>query len=345
MKAHACFTLLGVSIISVPAQAALPVPPPKVAANTVLQPPARPAQVTFPDGVLQLPGVVYASRPGYRPLTLDLYLPPEGMKAPAEGFPLVVYIHGGAWMVGMSQQMGAFVDFPGVLASLSARGYVVASLNYRLSGEVTWPGQPEDVATAIRWLRGNAKIYHIDPTRGVVWAVSAGGHLTGLAATAPDLTVAKADGADPYAHISTVMQAAVSWYGVFDLSTISEQAKLTPGARPHDVEDAAEWKMLGCFDKQCPAGLVAQASPVTHVNASSPPMLLIAGTADRTVPYQQSVEMADALKKAGVEHTLILMPNLDHGLIGKTQKETETGSLEALSKTFDFIDQTMHARK
>ena len=320
----------------------LPAPAPEVAGKTVLHPPARQSRINFPDGVSQLPGITYSSPPGYRPLTLDLYLPQATATPPVGGYPLVIYVHGGAWMVGMSQQMGAFVDFPGVLASLAARGYVVASINYRLSSEAKWPSQPVDVGTAIRWLRGHAADYRINPTRGMIWGVSAGGHLTGMAAVAPDapgISVAAKD--DPYVSVSTALQGAVIWYGVFDIRTIAAQAPLTPGSPDHNADDAAEWKMLGCTRATCPADKLIAASPVTYVTASSPPMLLIAGTDDRTVPYQQSVEMADALKKAGVQHQLILMPGLDHGLIGKTKEETQAGTLKAFAATFAFIDRTI----
>jgi hypothetical protein len=99
---------------------------------------------------------------------------------PPVGFPLVLCIHGGGWMGGDSHRNGPFVDFPGVLASLSARGYVVASIEYRLSSEAQFHAQAQDVKAAIGFFRLNALKYGIDPARAAAWGLSAGGHLAGL---------------------------------------------------------------------------------------------------------------------------------------------------------------------
>src|SRR5256885_1317013 len=128
------------------------------------------------------PGVVYWEPAGYRPLTLDLYLPGETVEPPPDGFPLVVFVHGGGWMGGDARRSGAFADFPGVLASLAARGYVVASVEYRLSGEATFPAAIQDVKAAIRRLRSDAAKYGIDPALAMTWGVSAGGPLPALPA-------------------------------------------------------------------------------------------------------------------------------------------------------------------
>jgi dipeptidyl aminopeptidase/acylaminoacyl peptidase len=74
-----------------------------------------------------------------------------------------------------------------------------------------------------------------------------------------------------------------------------------------------------------------------------PPMLLITGTEDKTVPYQQTLEMAEKLKAAGVPHQLMVLPSVDHGLLGKTPEQTREANLKALDATFRFIDRTMKA--
>src|SRR5262245_49182688 len=84
----------------------------------------------FPGGVIGLADLTYASYTGYRPLTLDLYRP----ASTATPHPLVIYVHGGGWQSGHTRHSGAFEDWPGTLASIAARGYVVTSLEYRLSG-------------------------------------------------------------------------------------------------------------------------------------------------------------------------------------------------------------------
>ncbi len=300
--------------------AQIPSPPPEIAAQAVYEDHYPANQVTFPNGVKGIPDLVYWEPIGYRPLTLDIYLPPAGIPRPAAGFPLIVHIHGGGWMLGDARLSGPFVDFPGVLASLSARGYVVASINYRLSGEAAFPAPVQDVKAAIRWLRSRAADYHIDPARAVTWGESAGGHLAGLVAvscgaqtlepaqaiqiafpnTPPDVVTSP--------KISDCVQGGVSWYGVFDIATIAAQPRQEK-AMSRDVADAPEWRLLGCFATECKKGQIAAASPVTYVDAKSPPMLLIVGSEDKTVPYHQTLEMADKLKAAGAAAEL-MGPNL-----------------------------------
>jgi len=308
--------------------------------------------VNLHNGVTALPGLTYWEPVGYRRLTLDLYLPPSSVPRPSDGFPLVVYIHGGGWIQGNSHRLNPFVDFPGVLASLSARGYVVASIEYRLSSEAKFPAQAQDVKAAIRWLRINASKYGIDPTRAVTWGVSAGGHLSGLAAVSCHVQAFAPEEAksfvadtkpDPIvsSNVSDCVQGAVAWYGVFDMETIAEQAKQDK-AMSRDVPDVPEWQLLGCFGNQkCSPGQIAEASPVSFVNRVSSPMLLIVGTEDRTVPYHQTLEMAEKLKSVGVKHELIVLPGVRHGLIGTTPEQTRDANLKALDATFRFIDETI----
>jgi len=319
-----------------PAPAQILSPPPEIAPQRVQEDRYPPPQIVFPNDVEGIPGVVYWEPPGYRPLTLDLYLPAETVEPPADGFPLVVFIHGGGWMDGDTRRMGAFVDFPGVLASLAARGYVVASIEYRLSGEAVFPAQIQDVKAAIRWLRSKASAYGIDPKRAVTWGVSAGGHLAALAAVSCN---ARALEPAPPSNVSDCVQAAVSWYGVFDLSTIAAQARKDK-ALSRDAADAPEWRLLGCFARKCKKGRIASASPITYVDASDPPMLLVAGDADLTVPYHQTLEMAEKLRAAGVSYELLVLPGVEHGLLGKTPEATREANLKALEATFRFIDRT-----
>jgi acetyl esterase/lipase len=322
----------------------LPSPLPEVAAEPVPDDHYPPHDVTFPKRVRGAPDLAYSAPTGYRPLTLDLYLPPETARKPARGFPLIVYIHGGGWLAGDSRRHEPFVDFPGVLASLSARGYVVASLNYRLSGEARFPAPIQDVKAAIRRLRARAPEYGIDPARAMTWGMSAGGHLAALAAVscnAAALEPPQASEADA-PDLSDCVQGAVAWYGVFDLATIAAQARRDQGLS-RDVRDAPEWRLIGCFATECSEGQIAAASPITYVDPKDPPMLLIAGSEDKIVPHRQTLDMAARLAAAGVPHELVVIPGVDHLLIGKAPEETRGANLRALAATFAFIDRTMAA--
>ena len=132
----------------------------------------RPGALTSPTGVVGLADVTYAVIPGFRPLRLDLYLAPGATNKP---HPLVIFVHGGGWQSGHTRHSGAFADWPGVLASLAAKGYVVASVEYRLSGEARFPAAIQDVKSAIRYLRVHSSEYGIDPARAVIWGGSAAG--------------------------------------------------------------------------------------------------------------------------------------------------------------------------
>jgi hypothetical protein len=128
------FIVIALSV-SAPAVAQLPSPTPEIAAEVTRVDRYPAHNVTFPNGVRGIPDVVYWNPVGHWPLTLDLYLRSGSVERSATGFPLVVYVHGGSWLIGDTHRSGPFVDFPGVLAALSAKGYVVASIEYRLSNE------------------------------------------------------------------------------------------------------------------------------------------------------------------------------------------------------------------
>lgn len=108
-----------------------------------------------------------------------------------------------------------------------------------------------------------------------------------------------------------------------------------------DVPEAPEWQLLGCFANECKPKQIAAASPVTYVDRKDPPMLLIVGTEDTTLPHQQTLEMAQKLNSAGVKHELIVLPDVNHSFIGKTPEQTRDANLKALAATFKFIDQTI----
>ncbi|WP_313801729.1 alpha/beta hydrolase [Sphingobium sp.] len=273
------------------------------------------------NGVNVSADIPYSTIAGYRPITLDLYRPAKA----AGPLPLVIYVHGGGWMAGHTRQSGAFSDFPAVLADLSARGYVVASLEYRLSGEAPFPAAIDDVRTAIRFLKANAARYGIDAGHAAIWGGSAGGQLTALAALDCGHAPTGADKSN--AGVSDCVQAAVGWYGVYDFATMPQAA--TP---------RAEDRYLDCVKGNCPPGRIAAASPAAHVDAGDPPMLLIHGSDDKTVPVTQSQELAAKLKAAKVPVTLEIIPGVGHSWIGVDAAATRAASLRALDLSFRFFD-------
>jgi acetyl esterase/lipase len=312
--------------------------PPAIDAGTVRTDKFPAVEARYPGGIVARPHVEFANHAGYRPLQLDLYLHRDRTRTPPR--PLVLWLHGGGWRRGDSRQSGAFADFPSVLAGLAARGYVVASVDYRLSGEARFPAQIQDVKAAIAWLRANASELGIDPKRVVAWGGSAGGHLAALAATscgdpafAPPASTGRlsrreAEAARPLADAGCV-QGAVSWYGALDLGAYRAE----DGAAPNENVYA----LLGCAGTACDTRLRA-ASPVDRVDSRTPPMLLIHGTADEEVSDAASRRMAERMRAAGRPVELLLIPGVGHGFIGRDPARTRAASLQALARTYAWLD-------
>jgi acetyl esterase/lipase len=304
-------------------------------------------RIGFPGGVVGFPDLVYAVIPGFRPLHLDLYRPAAGQGGTAH--PFVVYVHGGGWQSGHTRQSGAFSSWPDVLAALAARGYVVASVEYRLSAEARFPAAEQDVKAAIRWLRGHASTYGIDSSLALIWGASAGGQLAALAATSCGVAqlepaAAEIAGTSGGTVESDCVQGAVTWYGVFDFSTLAAQRDPQSAVSPGRA-DSADSRYLGCVIPSCPPGLVSSASPVAYIDHEDPPMLLVHGSADKTVSVKQSQEMYEKLRAAGVPVQLFVIPGVDHSFIGKTPADTEKASRAALTKVFEFIDSTIGSKR
>lgn len=292
-----------------------------------------PDRVTrFPGGVMGLADVEYASVPGYRPQTVDLYLPPKRKDAAVK--PLIIYIHGGGWVGGHTRQAAAFSNFPQVLARLASEGFVVASLEYRLAGEARYPAQLQDVRASIRFLKANAAKYGIDVSKVALWGGSAGGHLAALGAT-----TCGAPGIDdkPQAAGSECVQGAAIWYGVFDFSR-----QIVPMIARGETGPVG---LLGCASAAtCPADKLAAASAVTFLDATDPPFLLIHGDEDKVVPAEQSRLAEAAMRGKGVAVEALYLPGIDHSWIGASPKETRTATLRAVNTTFDWFHKLFPAK-
>jgi acetyl esterase/lipase len=227
-----------------------------------------------------------------RPLRLDLFTP-DGEPP----FPVVVWVHGGAWLIGEK-------TLPSDHAALRqlSRGYAVASIEYRLSGEAIFPAQIHDCKAAIRWLRANAETYGLNPARIAVWGSSAGGHLVALLGTSSRAT-AFDDLEQGSTNESSTVQAVVDWYGPTDF------LRMTGG---HHEADSPESQLLGCDIDMCP-DRVALASPLTYVDSDDPPFFIQHGTRDQTVDFEQSQILHAALMNAGVPSTFVPIHGAGHG--------------------------------
>lgn len=274
--------------------------------------------IVFANGVRMWRDVTYQQLPGYRPQIVDIYVPQQ-----SGPHPLIMYIHGGGWRGGHTRHSGALADFPQVLADLAAEGFVVASLEYRLSAEAKYPAQLQDAKAALRFLAANAQTYRIDPARIGLWGGSAGGHLAALTAlTCRNIELDPASAGDP------CISAAVIWYGVFDFARMIE--------RSAGGNDDAIAQLLGCMES-CAPDRIAAASPMNFINQGDPPFLLIHGIDDRVVPVDQSRMAQELMLAAGVPVEAIYIPGVDHSFIGQTAQETREATVRATNATFDFF--------
>jgi len=265
-----------------------------VAASTARAAESKPAQPYVPNLVLHR-DIEYV--PGGHPRQkLDLYLQiPATFEIPQR--PLIVWVHGGAWLGGSKNPCPAlrFVN----------QGYAVASINYRLSQHAIFPAQIEDCKAAIRWLRANAAQYQFDPNRIGVWGASAGGHLVALLGTTGDV---KEFDVGPNASVSSRVQAVCDFFGPTDFTKMSS----FPSTMKHDAPDSPEAKLIG-GPVQENKDKVQRANPITYVTKDDPPFLIVHGDKDPLVPHNQSEILLDALKKAGVEATLYTVAGGGHG--------------------------------
>ncbi|MFM2409175.1 MAG: hypothetical protein RL481_3, partial [Pseudomonadota bacterium] len=277
--------------------------------------------------------VQYSVPPSSRPLCLDVY-----RRTQADGAdPVIIFLHGGSWARGDSRASRPLKRFPWVLASIAARGFVVAAIEYRMVGEALWPAQGQDVNSAVRFLRKNAAQFGAAADRIAVWGVSCGGHLAGIAATtAAIVELASQDPA--LAEIDGAVQAAVSWFGGFNMETLTEQCEAQPGCHLRNDRRSPEWTLLGGLPEEVGVERLRSASPAYYASADSAPMLIIAGDNDILIPAAQSVEMAEVLNAAGGKVQLEILPGVGHDFAGATYEETLAANQKAMGITLEYFD-------
>lgn len=235
---------------------------------------------------------------------LDLCLP-EGPGP----FPLIVHFHGGAFALGTKRDANLAPMLRGI-----ARGYAVASVEYRMSGEARFPALVYDAKAAIRFLRANAEKYRLDPARFAAWGPSAGGYIAAMLG-ATNSNPSFEDLAMGNAHASSEVQAVVDWCGpAGDFCRMDGEIRENGvGVADHDDPNSPESRILGCAIQKV-RELSRLAAPCTHVGKDAPPFLIHHGEADPVVPVQQSRTLAAAIAaQAGPERVrLVTFPGRGH---------------------------------
>ncbi len=217
--------------------------------------------------------------------------------------PLLVWIHGGAYMGGDKAENHA------VWADLMKSGYAVATINYRLSGDAKWPAQITDCKAAIRFLRAHAKDYNISPGRIAVWGSSAGGHLAALVGASG---AAKKLDVGEYLDQSSTVSCAVDMFGPIDFEKMPQ----------FKSPDSPEARMWGRATSEA-LDLAREACPITYLSKDTPPILVFHGDADGVVNISQSQLFDAAMKKAGAPGEFITLPGVGHSHEAVWMKERE----------------------
>ena len=266
----------------------------------------------------------------YAPLSpaqrLDIYLPDEG-----DGpFPVIVSIHGGAFLR-CDKADGQVLP---MLEGLK-RGYAVAAVNYRLSGEAKFPAQVHDVKAAVRWIRAEAARYGLDPRRIAAWGGSAGGYLatmlglTGGVKELEDLSLGNPEQ-------SSDVQCVVDWYGPTDFLQLDDwlnESGLPPQpGMEHNAAHSPESLLLGEQITLVPDRVQA-ANPETYITAAAPPFMVQHGTGDSVIPVRCSINLAARIAQvAGSE-----MVQLDL-IEGANHADPRFEAPDNVQKVLDFLD-------
>jgi acetyl esterase/lipase len=264
---------------------------------------SRAAELTVPDNVTFERDVEYANAGGAK-LQLNLARPKD-VKGP---LPAVLCIHGGGFRAGSRE------GYNKLCLTLAQRGFVAATISYRLAPAHQFPAAVHDTKAAVRWLRANAARLGIDPTRIGVTGGSAGGHLAQfLGVTAG---VKEFEGADN-SGFSSAVTCVVNVYGPSDFTKSYGKSVdahvVLPMWLGGDV-DSARAKHI-------------QSSPLNWVTPSAAPTLIIHGTEDKYVAYEQALWMRDRLTACGVPVELLTLEGAGHGFKGADAEKSEAALL------------------
>jgi acetyl esterase/lipase len=267
------------------------------------------ADVNVPEDILLERGVEYAN-PDNQHLQLNIARP----KKSDHLLPCVLCIHGGGFRAGNRD------SYNPLLIKLAVRDYVAVSTSYRLAPKYQFPAAIFDVKAAVRWLKANAGVYQIDPDRIGVTGDSAGGHLAQFLGVTADVKQFEGDEGN-YAQ-STRVACVVNRYGPSDFTksygNSVDAAEVLPLWLGGDLETAREKHV--------------SASPLNWVTPTAAPTLLLHGTDDKYVAYEQAVWMRDRLKNSGVHVEMVTFEGAGHGFKGADAEKAETAMLAFFDK-------------
>ena len=253
----------------------------------------QPLDASNPPNYIKTADILYAVIDG-RQLALDLYMPNN-----VDNPPLLVWVHGGRWLRRTKEDV--------FTTALVGEGFAIASIDFRLSVDAPFPAQIHDIKAAIRFLRANATTYGYDATRIGIHGRSSGGHLTALVGVTNGNKELEGSVGEHLDQSSDV-QAVVSYFGASNLTSILDQS--TPFGIT--LRSAALALLLGGSLEQ-KMELAKLASPVFHVDATDPPLLLLHGDQDPQMPINQAHELHGVYKEHGLPVHFEVIHGAVHG--------------------------------
>jgi acetyl esterase/lipase len=263
--------------------------------------------VVVPPGFTSQLNVVYAKVNDWEG-KMDLYLPASSGKPT----PVIINIHGGGWNHGTKEEQGGFTPY-------FKAGFAVANIEYRLTSQATAPAAIEDTRCALIYLIKNANALHLDPNKIVIMGGSAGGHLALMGGLLQNNHIFDTN----CMGVENINVAAIiDKYGIADVNDWAYGPYIKS-------KSATNW--LGT--KKEDQNFIKSVSPISWVKSTSPPVFIVHGDADPTVPYQESVALHQALLAAGVKTEFITIPG---GLHGKFDKDQNNMLNDAI---FKFINE------
>src|SRR3954454_13396241 len=256
-----------------------------------------PVQNIFPQGTVTYSNIPYANDTLKKHL-LDIYLPPNTKS----NTPLIVWIHGGAWMLNdkyadmgyMKNTIKGFID----------SGYALASIDYRYSTQAVFPAQIKDCNEAVEFLYQHAAQYKLDKNRIALIGFSAGAHLASLLGLSNNNDVKEfySNGNKPHFKIKCVLD----FYGPSDFIMLASN----PDTSANNMRNPVSI-LLGAMAVDHP-DIAKRASPVTYIDKNDPPFIIVQGEKDESVPNTQSKILSAWLTLAGVKNQLIIVPDAPH---------------------------------
>ncbi|GEM_PF-198707 len=267
------------------------------------------ADFAVPENIVFESGIEYAN-PDNQHLQLNVARPKNADGA----LPCVLCIHGGGFRAGNRD------SYNPLLLKLAGRGYVAVSTSYRLAPQYQFPAAIFDVKAAVRWLKANASRYQIDPARIGATGDSAGGHLAQFLGVTADIK--QFEGDEGNSGQSSRIVCVVNRYGPSDFTKSYgksvDAAEVLPLWLGGNLETAREKHILS--------------SPLNWVSPTAAPTLLLHGTEDKYVAYEQAVWMRDRLKECGVHVEMLTLEGAGHGFKGADAEKAEAAMFAFLDR-------------